>query len=163
MKTLMAIMFILGIPWALLVGGVVLSPIGIFLPEYKFQMHDTAFSLLASACGMVGFFVWFGYRFRWRLGWLPWLTQRQFWSLSLVHHAAWVFLLPWGFNLGLNYQYWETLADFWFGDGPNLFRVWIVVNLLISILALFFDPESVHTGDTKQNKPSEATGHNIPS
>lgn len=149
MKTLMATMFILGIPWALLVGGVILSPLGVFLPEYRHQAHDVVFSLLASACGLTGFFIWLGYRLRWSLGRFPWLTKRKFWSLSIAHHVAWVFLLPWGFSLGFDHHYWKVFADFWIGDGPNLFRIWIIVSLLISFVALIFDQEPVHAEESK--------------
>ena len=151
MKALTATLFILGVPWALLVAGVVISPIGIFMPEYKFQMHDIVFSLVASACGLVGFFVWLGYRSRWKTGTFSWLTKRQFWTVSLLHHLGWVLLLPLGFSLGLEESYWIRFSNFWLADGPHIFRIWVITSLIVSVLALLFDSEQMN----EKTKPAE--------
>ena len=151
MKTLMATLFFLGIPWLFLVLPAVLSPIGIFLPEYRYQMRDVIFSLLTSTCGLLGIVVWLGYRLRWKLGSFVWLTNRQFWCLSLIHHIAWIFLIPSIYRPRPDEPYRETLAAFWFGGGANPYGIWISLCLLISLFSLFFDHETPEF--KRQNKP----------
>ena len=148
----MATLFILGVPWALLVAGVVISPIGMFMPEYEFQLHDIAFSLVASACGLVGFFVWLGYRSRWKTGTFSWLTKRQFWTVSLLHHLGWVLLLPLGFSLGLEESYWIRFSNFWLADGPHIFRIWVITSLIVSVLALLFDSCLLYTSPSPRDR-----------
>lgn len=139
MKTLMATLFFLGIPWLFLVLPAILSPVGIFLSEYRFQMRDVILSLLTSACGLTGIVIWLGYRLRWKLGSFVWLTIRQFWCLSLVHHLAWIFLLPWMYNPRPDEPYAKILAAFWIEGGANLYGIWISLCLLISLFSLYFD------------------------
>lgn len=146
----MATLFILGIPWLFLVVPAILSPIGIFMPEYDYQMHDVLFSISVSACGLLGVAIWLGYRLRWKLDSFVWLTKRQFWSLSLIHHVAWIFLIPWGYLPYSDKPYRESLVDFWFSSGPNMYGIWIALSLLISIFALFYDRESNQTLHAEQ-------------
>jgi hypothetical protein len=149
MKILTAILFFLGIPWLFIVVPITLLPIGVFFPEYNYQMHDVIYSIALSFCGLIGIAVWLGYRLRWKLNGFIWLTKRQFWSLSLIHHVSWIFLIPRALT-AVDESYWQKFLVFWCTSGPNIFGIWIALSLLISIIALICDHE------TPKNNHAEA-------
>jgi len=139
MKKLTATMFILGIPWLFLVIPLVLSPAGIFIPEYDYRMHDVAASILLSSCGLLGIAIWLGYRLRWKLNNFVWVTKRQFWSLSIFHHVAWIFLLPRVYPSSRDEPLWDLLTDFWLSSGTNVYGIWISLSIFVAVFALIFD------------------------
>ena len=142
MKALTAVLFILGIPWLLVVVPVILLPLGALVPEYEYGTRDVIESVLLSACGLLGLAVWLGYRLRWKLGGFVWLTKRQFWILSLIHHAGWIFLIPRVFTPARGGSYREGFVGFWFASGPNAFGIWIALGILVALLALVCDRDA---------------------
>ena len=139
MNKLMATMFVLGIPWLLLVVPVILSPVGIFIDEYHYKAHDVVTSILLSVCGLLGIAIWLGYRLRWKMDDFIWVSKRQFWSLSVFHHALWILLLPRLYPSPADEAMWSTLKEFWLSGGTCVYGVWISVSLLIALFALVFD------------------------
>ena len=129
MKTIVAILFILGIGWALLAWMVVLLPIGFFMPEYRYQSHDVAFSVVGSFLALTGYWIWFGWGYRWKTGRYPLVSSRSFWTISLLNHALWAVAIPFGYE--------ETVAEFWAHGDTLPFRSWIVVNITVAIIGLF--------------------------
>jgi hypothetical protein len=142
MKKIAATFFILGIPWLLIVVPVILSPMGLFMPEYKYNSHDVVSSFILSLCGLLGIIIWLGYRLRWKTNSFIWLTKRQFWTLSFIHHVAWIFIIPRSF-LNINgHSYWNSMVDFWSDAGSIVYAIWIMLSIGVSIIGLIYDSDS---------------------
>ncbi len=121
--------------------SMVITPAGIFQPEYNYQADDVILSVAACVCGLTGIFIWLGYRFRWKVGRFPIFSVQRFWMLSFGHHLAWTLILPFIFSFGTMPDFWDSFFDFWFIDGPLFLQLWIVINLLIAATGFFFDGE----------------------
>lgn len=145
MKTIVAILFILGIGWALLAWSVVLLPIGTLMPGYRYQSHDTMFSLTGSALALIGYWIWFGWGFRWKTGRYPLVSNRIFWGVSFLIHLLWAFAIPFGYK--------ETVVEFWKQGDALPFRSWIIINLAIAVTGFFIDStrQSSKTEEAEQS------------
>jgi len=132
MKTLIAILFILGSGWALLAWAVLLMPVGIFIPSYRYDDHAVSFSLIAFALALAGYWIWFGWGFRWKTGRYPLVSSQSFWILSVLVHWFWAWAIPYGYE--------KTLMEFWTTGGALPFRSWIAINVIVGMVALFVDP-----------------------
>jgi len=133
MKLAVAILFVLGIGWALLAWMVVLLPMGIVMPEYRYQSHDIAFSLIGSFLALIGYWIWFGWGVRWMTGRYPLVSARSFWTISLLNHALWAVAIPFGYE--------ETITEFWKHGDVLPFRSWIVINVVVALAAIFTDSD----------------------
>lgn len=127
MKLITIVLFLLGCFWALICWAFVISPIGILIPDYRFQTHDVVSCLLASVLSIVGYYVWFGWGFYWKNNRFPWVTVSQFWSISLAVHILWFLAFP--FLLEMSY---EKLLD----SGMGYYLGWIVINILVATVFL---------------------------
>ncbi len=143
MKPIVALLFILGCGWALLAWMVVLLPIGIFMPVYQYQAHDIAFSLIGSFLAVIGYWIWFGWCFRWKTGRYPLVCPRTFWIISFAAHSLWAIAIPFGYE--------ETIAEFWSHGDTLPFRSWIVLNIAIAVTGVFFDS----VGDSRCNQRAQ--------
>jgi hypothetical protein len=138
MKIIAAILFILGCGWALLAWMVVLLPLGIFIPDYRYQSHDVVFALLGSFLGLVGYWLWFCWGFRWKTGRYPLVSARSFWAISLLIHILWALTIPFGYS--------EAVAEFWSRGDALPFRVWIPTNIVAAVVGLFVEPRGLARG-----------------
>ena len=147
MRTLTAILFVLGCGWALVAWVVVVLPVGILLPPYRYTPHDTAFSIAGSILALIGYWIWFGWGFRWKTGRYPMVSQGTFWMISLCIHLVWAFALPFGCK--------ESFEKFWSHGHTLPFRSWILINIIISIIALLMGPENPCGDATKPKPPAD--------
>lgn len=148
MKAVAAILFILGCGWALLAWMVVLLPVGILMPEYRYQSHGIAFSLIGSLLALLGYWIWFGWGFRWRKGRYPLVSDRQFWMISLTAHLLWAMAIPFGYQ--------ETIAEFWRHGDMLPFRSWIVLNIGVAVVGLLFGSGRPARPDNRAEQTTEA-------
>ena len=155
MKTIVAILFILGCGWAFLAWMVVLLPIGIIILEYSYQLHDIAFSLLGSALSLVGYWIWFGWGFRWKTGRYPVVSAKTFWTISLVTHILWALAIPFGYK--------ETITEFWLHGDTLPFRSWIGITIVVAIIGLFIETHGATSHQTKAQQVAPSNGDNAPS
>ena len=165
MKPLVAILFILGIGWALLAWTVVLSPLGIIMPEYRYQSGDVAFSILGASLSIIGYWIWFGWGFYLRTGRYPLTSSRQFWSVSLANHVLWAFAIPFGVVVFVRddfSSYGQTFVEFW-REGQNLpFRSWIGFNIVAAIIAILNSRPSQILTSTEAEQVSGGNGGQRP-
>jgi len=150
MKPIVAILFVLGCVWALLAWMVVLMPIGILMPKYQYQSHDVAFSLLGSILSLVGYWIWFGWGFRWKTGRYPLVSEKSFWAISFVTHIFWAVAIPFGYE--------ETIIEFWRQGDALPFRSWIVINVVVATIGFFIETQNLppHRIKTEQAVPPNA-------
>lgn len=149
MKTIVAILFVLGCGWALLAWMVVLLPIGILMPEYRYQSHDIVFSLQGSALSIVGYWIWFGWGFRWKTGRYPIVSAKLFWTIALLTHILWAVAIPFGYN--------ETITEFWMQGDVLPFRSWVGINIVVAIVGFFIEGQS---STTQQQEAQQVMGGN---
>ena len=101
MKNLAAILFVLGIPWAIIAIFGLFGPLVAFEDVAKaIRRHESRYLWRAAvSLSMFCMTVW-GYALWWG-GWLSIATgwknsSRRFWLLAATHHLVWMFL--WGCN-----------------------------------------------------------------
>ena len=163
MKPLVAILFILGIGWALLAWIIVLTPIGIIMPEYKFQSGDVAFSILGASLSIIGYWIWFGWGFYLRTGRYPLTSSRQFWSVSLAIHVLWAFAIPFGiivFQRKEISSYGQTFVEFWRLEYYRAYSSWIGLNIVAAIVAILSNRPSQIQTSTEAEQGGRGDGGN---
>lgn len=148
MKVLSAILFVTGIYFALLVWILIPSPVGIFLPKYEYKAHDVILSIVGSLTALSGYFVWLGWGYYSLKGRYLKMTKRKFWTLSLLQHSAWLLFLPMFSDITV----WAFLID---GE-YDLIKLWIVANIVIAIVAIFWktkDEQNQSVVTTQETAP----------
>ena len=161
MKPLVAILFILGIGWALLAWIIVLTPIGIIMPEYKFQSGDVAFSILGASLSIIGYWIWFGWGFYLRTGRYPLTSSRQFWSVSLAIHVLWAFAIPFGIIVFVREDissYGQRFVEFWRQGEYRAYGSWIGLNIVAAIVAILSNRPSQIQSNTEAEQGGRGDG-----
>lgn len=126
MRSLTSILALLGGIWAFAgIAGWIMAILSI---QYIESGLDVAKTLITIILLLSGYFVWWGWVFYSFKGRFPFMTTRAFWVCSLIHHIACVlYLLP---------------MDVWGGgDDPWWIPVWIIGNVLISVIVLIRQSE----------------------
>lgn len=147
MKTLTAILFILGLGWALIGWIVVLMPFGALDPSRGISGGETMWAIILSLLVLLGYAIWLGWGFRWLTGTYHFCGHRTFWISSLASHLLWAFLLPPAISAAWSID--ETLQSFWcqpdeiWATGEGLpYRTWIVINVIVAIYSLIRGDDS---------------------
>lgn len=109
--------------WVLMV-----LPIGIFMPEYRYTTHDTVISLTGSFLSVAGYFVW--------VSWISFVWRSEFLfesalvthAISFVNHLGWLVWFPFFRRTNL----WE------FMNNLHVVAAWIIVNMCIAIFSMWY-------------------------
>ena len=150
MKALTAILFILGLGWALIGWIVVLMPFGALDPSRGISGRETIWAIILSLLVLLGYAIWLGWGFRWLTGTYHFCGYRAFWLISLASHLLWAFILPpaisavWRIDESFH-SFWSQPDEVWTTGEGLPYRTWIAINVIVAIYCLIRGDDSART------------------
>jgi hypothetical protein len=129
LRLLFGALFVGGCFFAAFAWFLIPTPLGIFLPDYRYTSRDVAMSLLGCGLSLTGYFLW--------ANWLFFAIRGKFFpnsgvliqSLSCANHVGWLVFFP----------FLRETDILEFLTALPLFAFWIFLNLMVaSITGLIF-------------------------
>jgi hypothetical protein len=126
LRLLAGFQFLGGIFFATFTWMLILVPLGIFHPQYQYQLRDVVFSITGATLAITGYFVWwnwFLYAFRGRF-FRDWGVAVQL--ISILNHLGWLMYFPF-----LRYESFLAFLE----SAPGI-AAWLLINLATSMILL---------------------------
>ena len=132
MQFLASLLAGLGVVWVPIVAVLFLVPIGILIQSYQFGVGDSIIAILLFVQAVSGFYIWIGYLKIAETGLYLGRNGHSFWAKSFFHHLLWIPLIPAAFG--------ASSLIWWTGMVPLLASVWLVLNIVVSVVAFLITP-----------------------
>lgn len=138
LRLLAGFQFLGGIVFAAFAWVLIFTPLGIFFPEYQYDLRDVVLSIMGAPLAITGYFVWanwFLYAVRGRF-FRNWGVAVQL--ISLMNHLGWLVCFP-----SIRQQSFFAFLE----TAPEI-AAWLLFNILVSMmLGLYFLDKSRTTYD----------------
>jgi hypothetical protein len=94
MRITTAILFVVGIYWALFAWILLGGPLGALMPRYQYTDKDVYLSIFGALLSATGYWIWLGWLIRSLRKQYLFLSPRAFWMLAAANHLGWMLYRP---------------------------------------------------------------------